>query len=811
MITIDFPFFASIRDKLKQPFNATDYNLDQLNVLYNSPNMLANRTFCSEEFADGANRYFVDHRSDLTKVIGLQSAPFNDPFKDIIKEFLEKYSDFDAAMEYVETLKTSEDGEELVRFKTNHSYWVVMNFNDFSRKLNRAFMAKDTIDHTAELKAYYEAWLGDKSGYHEGMIGEMIEFLTKFTTSSASIEKIICSFGRKQNTHNLGEEIGNRLWLTAKNIDNIDSLLSESQKIFFAQLMNYKGFNGLKLLFQTAGSQAKTAEFFTSTDLTINDEISAESLFNELTDHLKDIDYSDINLEHLTAHGFDIPIFTALVKQYGMPHDIVKTLVEEDLQEINLKDDNIRTIFPGGNTKFKLAPISYTKTNGQTGTKTYTVEYLPKTDPTALFAGKMTNCCQFYTGDSSDQAVIPVYKDPNAGLIVVKEGNKIKGVSFAWLTEDQGLVLDSFEHMPEAGKAFIPFITALSSALALSDYKLYVGLGGKTPDLFIQQEDGELAEAIKTSRPTPSSEGYEPYGDSSTVYLIEPDKHYVAMSTQIEGNPIELVLANLSTSEQEAIKDIYQKFTDYALKQIASHCLTKGYDFKEVLTIIQNFSGAHNFPNLIDLVITADEEQTTLLNRYPKLTELFCNSITNQPTIFDLLTPLNTAITQLTPEQIDKALPHRFLQNLLTHGPALLTCALNNIKDDHLPKLDDLYIWNQKQIENLAENLDKLAPGEVTKITSTRGLSVLLIEEYNVLLEKLPLIKDEYLTKFNALNSWSHSLEWLDETLQKFQAEEEATIITHSTEPCDITLTGETHDIIATGESLDHEGALYTL
>ncbi len=212
----------------------------------------------------------------------------------------------------------------------------------------------------------------------------------------------------------------------------------------------------------------------------------------------------------------------------------------------------------------------------------------------------------------------------------IKNKNKIKAASFVWLGQDKNgqksLVLDSFEHLHEAGKAFIPFIEALSNKLSESETALYLGAGGKTPKLHINQEDDILAQVAATSRPAPLSAGFMPYADSSKVYLITPGAHYSAVTSAVEGDPLALVTNNLSAEGRESLKDIFPKFVDFELDKIAEYCIKKNCDFGAALKKAEPFSGELNFfyecNALMEIGLALSNDKTALLNQYPRFNKL---------------------------------------------------------------------------------------------------------------------------------------------------------------------------------------------
>jgi hypothetical protein len=736
MITIDFPFFASMHERLRQPFNAADYNLEQLNILYNSQNMLRNREFCSEEFADGANEYFANHKSELTKVVALNKSS-GAPLPAIIAKIIAEYSSLENAIAYINTLNTEtyEEGVVYVSIKTSEYSSFAMPAERFTAKVTEAFeKASGTMASlTEDLQNYYETWLSDKTGYEAGEMIRMIDFLSEIINSANSIEKLLISFGQTETAERLGEEIGNRLWLDNKDsMEKAKSLARGEYQEFFAKMIEYKGFDGLRLLLQVTGSDAQMNAFFNTggKDLSIDTSEKADALYNELSALVLIVNYDIIDLNHL-KDKLDIESFKKLAEFYQMPQNIIEKLLTEELQDIK-SEDNISDIF--SEKTFQLS-IPYTKTNGQQGIKNYTVELLPKSDPTALFVGKMTNCCQFYTGDSSDQAVMPVYKDPNAGLIVVKEKGKVKGASFVWLTQDNGLVLDSFEHLPEAQKAFLPFIAALSNKVAEHGHKLYLGSGGKTPKL-------KYAHNVKVEtqeRAEPLSAEFKPYRDSRNVYLIEPNTEYTIDDNK-EGNALTAIIESLSVEQKEEIEDAYKKFDSYHLTEIADACKINNLDFVETLKIMtphtNDCSRILSSVFLTKLLTSSPEVLKYALANIqytdlPKLSEIW---IGNKEEIENLASNLKT----LTAEQTEKVISNQFLKNLLIRNPEVLKYALENIKDEYLPKLSDITICNKKEIENLASNLTKLNSEQIDMAISDNSIT----ESYESIKDRFGIIDE---------------------------------------------------------------------
>lgn len=321
-----------------------------------------------------------------------------------------------------------------------------------------------------------------------------------------------------------------------------------------------------------------------------------------------------------------------------MPTMVLRKFLEEELTKFN-PEDHLAEV---------LSPIFSSLNSGNTNSfpigklfsgKATTVSLLPKTDPTAIFVGKMTNSCQHYMGDSSEEAVIPVYTDPNAGLIIVTIGKDVKTVKaacFAWLSRKEdgsidGLVLDSFEAPgKDCDKAFLPLIFGLAKGLNARGLNLYVGTGGHTPELLL---NGYLVEAQDS--PSPLTTDYEPYGDASEVYVINPDFEYTFNSMQNEANE-EIEELNIGDYVEKWSSDLleefnklpkvleyikkygsvnaqYQEFFQTILENLNIDSLTSLAKYVDLTAKIIEYGGAYhnelaNLNSILGLDITLDYE-----------------------------------------------------------------------------------------------------------------------------------------------------------------------------------------------------------
>ncbi len=629
MVTIDFRFFQAMREKLSLPFNPTEtdelgspfYTQENLNILYNSTNLLQS-DYCSEDFRKSFTLFVQSNPENFKKEVVLRAKAYESgELHTALEKMLKDFGTLKQAIEYADSISevaTDTDGVETKRvlFTKTETTRLSIDYEYFIIELSTLYEIKDIYLGSKEIENYYGTWLSDKKGYHLDEWKNLVKNSMIFCKSPITLENLILQIGKLDTAQNLLENLLNLGW------DNPVSEFMElppREKEFFKEIIEYKGFEGLNLVFQATFSSAQKKKFFNreGKDFTVSAE-NVDQLFNELSDFVAFIDYSNISLEAAEYSGFDVESLKKLVKKFKVPMDILERLVTEEFPSFNLEEDRlveeIGSAFKSttgaagaGSSELKFnieveyekpgvdyTPIKKTTTKGKDyieykakPKKTFSVELLSKTNPLALFIGKMTKSCQFYTGDSSKQAVIPVYTDPNAGLIVVRDlrdGGKIKAASFAWLTQNEegevdGVVLDSFEHLPEMGKVFVPLITEFSQRLSESGLKLYIGSSGKTPKLFVYKDGVSLAAEI-IPHGTPLSEDFEPYYDSKSVYCIDPDAKYSVASVGVDyENYTTAVINGLSSEEALEFKALFSTIYEGHIKYIIDYCIGNKLDF----------------------------------------------------------------------------------------------------------------------------------------------------------------------------------------------------------------------------------------
>jgi hypothetical protein len=202
----------------------------------------------------------------------------------------------------------------------------------------------------------------------------------------------------------------------------------------------------------------------------------------------------------------------------------------------------------------------------------YWLVKLPIEDPRAPILGHVTNCCQSI-GGHSEKCVIDGMKRESNGFYVLlhnkedKKDNKpikddkidynnyeIVGQGYAWLSEENNLVFDSWENLrPEkddqiAIKMLEAFAAQVAEDKKLGISRVMIGKGGKTPKGFKDQIKETYADTMK--------EGNQ-YGDSlkqAVVYesgsLIEGRKKIQKYLLGNELNVDERLLNRFISSTQ---------------------------------------------------------------------------------------------------------------------------------------------------------------------------------------------------------------------------------------------------------------------
>lgn len=203
----------------------------------------------------------------------------------------------------------------------------------------------------------------------------------------------------------------------------------------------------------------------------------------------------------------------------------------------------------------------------------YHLVKLPIDDPHAYLLGNITNCCQRIGGESELCVIDGITREHNGFYVLLKgkpgvepmiDGKinydyfKIVGQTYAWLSEEGSLTLDSWENLrPEVDdpvavellKTFSEKVTTASDDVL----RVTIGMGGKTPQFF--QTQSELVQ-----HPEKISEGFQ-YGDSYKQALIFLNKEKLDKLIDSAVQKHTSALSGNLWETEESCRDFFSSFS----------------------------------------------------------------------------------------------------------------------------------------------------------------------------------------------------------------------------------------------------------
>ena len=607
---INFSFYTRIKETLANGvFDARDYTPQGLQILSDSLPVIYSE-YCGEEFRRGALEY-LEANKELYPYAHARRAQDFHPLM-TLESLAEEGT---IAREIIAGIEGIVGNEAHFTFSENMNARLVKYIQD------NPIHVKDA----AELGNYYSKWLCTQKGYNPDFLF-LVTFVTAyFTNEKEEIEFLFEQLGENENFEKI---LATKLNISQWKIEHVFEkffLLQDEEKDFYQNLIAAKGWPALTLMLKLFEDLEKTSNYFSQ--LIYDEEYSGDSsigatesrsidwkaikeigdierIFTDLSRLVEiDANYPEVDFGLSATKGFDLNNFKKLAAKYEMPAILAEKVMNDEMENFHLDDDNVGQILRDVFREFNLSatkiprggPNSGYTLNVQSKRALY-VELTPKTDPTALFMGRMTSSCQFYTGNSSDQAVIPFYTDPNIGLLAIKEGTQVVAGSLVWLCNDErgtGIVLESFVHRAENyQKAYLPFVTQLAGILSHHNINLYMGTGGKSPTLKIA---GELVEPLP--QPAPLTAEYKPYGDSRSVYLIQPGIEYEAIFRESEEVTTDKIIELLAGLPENILEKLM------ALPNLRKIILEHDYNITLTKEILSKLTEEN-----LNLLISLDEE-----------------------------------------------------------------------------------------------------------------------------------------------------------------------------------------------------------
>ncbi len=193
-----------------------------------------------------------------------------------------------------------------------------------------------------------------------------------------------------------------------------------------------------------------------------------------------------------------------------------------EIEKQRKKEDNLPTVYLDGS---KLE-------SGEPNCSRYYLVKLPIDDPKAYFLGEYTDCCQ-YIGNNGEGCVLSGVTEPNNGFLVLLKAKKTKydhpliegrinyeqfdivGQGYMWLSQEDNLVIDSWENLRPAAddkivEKMLPAWANEVTQQCPNILRVTIGCGGKTP-ISMQEKVVDYPEKI--------AEGFQ-YEDSNTQALV---------------------------------------------------------------------------------------------------------------------------------------------------------------------------------------------------------------------------------------------------------------------------------------------------
>jgi hypothetical protein len=640
---------ASAASASPSAFDPSNFTEDELRILFQS--QLLGSKFCSKEFTQGAIEYLRDNEAKFEReilihdyneyVVKNSETLFNKIWSGTIDESVQGHflkPKIEDGIKYIKQSVEIEHKERMLNLVEFFSLGINLTYNQ-------------SLEYILGLHGSAYMLFGDI---------EIIEHILKQVPA-----------GNKDFDVLYSEGFGNLSWgfdeSTLKSFSGITEHKKEFLRDIFTKADDLKVFGTIiSALFDQRVDDIIAEEYASSDAVDSSASASAAAAAaGSGSERLTSREKVERALESEFPHALreeidrkltgklDVAKFKSLAKKYKMPTNIVRKLLDDSeaifLAESN-SDKKIAEYFPELRTQSEyVIPLGKGVFDSRKATELVFHSY---DDPTALFVGKMTKSCQFYTGHSSDQAVIPVYSKPGCSLISIRKAGGDKQIfasMFAWLgthAGQTGLVLDSIEFSGEERIKYTPnLLREFSQVLRAVGLKLWVGSGGQTPVLY--ESDDLTPVAASDSEPSttkpqihkapqPLDKGFKPYGDSSEVYEIDPTKTYSAHRAQtVEFETIYSALNKIFSAEG---------FTFEEKREIASFPLF----FTDLSTCSDKFLDialSKQFP--LNPLLEILNKFMSNLNGYIQIDAIKANLILNQITGADDFDVVHSKIMQL--------------------------------------------------------------------------------------------------------------------------------------------------------------------
>lgn len=413
-------------------FNANDYTHAELEYIYFNKSILHSK-FCSESFRNDATAYINQNEPRFGDKGAFKS--YSDDIKPSNSNRVKIYND-------VKDIIEQEKRDSMI-IDALHKLWKYPLGNIIQTESNEIKQyIKIGQSHTGQimdLADYYCAWnIFDYNLPYSSKIMEFISFVFALTGSIENVIKFTSTLEPAETIDKIQEQIFNASWGGDERFEEYRNL-PELELRYLQSLIVNKGIESISLCVSLANLPIERKKFF---EWVNEQDYSSEDLSDQAINKIKELtafsneEYKS-KTQELEKSGFDVDNLVLCASKFKMPKDIFEKLIQDLLKRQEVTDNISKILLSEQATESAIVNLNedfkssesfsfyISETEKKMNSKTPQAKLLLKTDPTALFIGKMTKCCQFYTGHSSDYAVMPVYNDPNAGLFVLYRSGKL--------------------------------------------------------------------------------------------------------------------------------------------------------------------------------------------------------------------------------------------------------------------------------------------------------------------------------------------------------------------------------------------------
>ena len=589
-------------------------------------------------------------------------------------------------------------------------------------------------------------------------------FLTLFSDNATTADKLINEV-EFDHLHNISESALTSVWDIPKTMSDFAALHTQSRDACY-KLIESNGLHALNAVVNAVNLRLRVDQ-------------------NETMDTLQSkIDGFQYPVVEVAPHLVEFTkSFTNMAKKHVLPVTKYNQTTTEIVPQFHFDQKALLDLIP--------QTLSLGRVHKKTDS--YAV-LLPSTDPTGLFIGKMTASCMHIGGDAEGSAVIPTYTSRYAGFIAIQVGNeadpgssikanKVKAGAYVWMTQDGDLVLDSYEYKGEGVKNFKPLIDALLKHLTPNGKKLFIGCGGKTPEIYTKDSDGKTVPHDSQPRPKAIDQSTAQCYDSQTVYQIHPGQEIIIHAKDMSDSDDDGVTQDFDTHAASLDSQFVAKLAAFSavfvhngvtVLEAANICLEQNIGARELTHVAFNgilsrvIYSANRMQDVLQTIeilrTVGDAERLNCVNAAIEARKLVHTRNLTEPQLVKILLKYSISIESPAMVQLLKLCPAATLENitqLMNTSDALLDQYKTIIQD--IASIITTTGITPEGWTSISEDHNKLTEAKLAQIIKNNSCDATLVQ---LLCEKYGKNADEV----NKLMEYDAELSKYDAMVQEITA-----------------------------------------